>query len=446
MSKREIEAFGETKSLSAWARDARCNISYSGLKSRINKGWRVEDAISSSKSLPPGRKPGFTAHNLNKSNFNLNINELEGKTISEVVSNVGCSDTTARRAFRKNGLTPAKGRRTGRPAKLYCFNGINKSAPEWGASGVCPVKYSTLKDRLTDGWEFETAFTKKISEQTSQTEDELAEWVKSFDIKVIRNDREILSGKELDIVIPSLNLAIEYNGLYWHSELFKSKNYHKQKLDLCLKNNLNLIQIWEDDWRDKQNIIKLLLQHRLNKSMQTRVYARNTNCDFVSGKELKNFLNMNHIQGFTGGSVSLGLRDKQGSLVAACSLLRCNDNDACWNLVRYATSCNVVGGFSKILNKFSENFNGNIKTFADVTLFTGEMYEKAGWDFVRFIPPDYMYVVNGKRYHKFNYRKAKFSKDPSLKYEDGLTEHQLATLNNIFRIYDAGKKKFIYRK
>ena len=59
------------------------------------------------------------------------------------------------------------------------------------------------------------------------------------------------------------------------------------------------------------------------------------------------------------------------------------------------------------------------------------------------LPPDYMYVIRNSREHKFKYRKKKFETDPKLKYVPGMTERELAELNGLLRIYDAGKIRFI---
>jgi hypothetical protein len=96
----------------------------------------------------------------------------------------------------------------------------------------------------------------------SQGEIELLEFIKSIESsEIIENDRKVLNGQELDIYIPSKNIAIEFNGLYWHSELFKDKNYHLNKTELCEKNNIRLIHIFEDEWSlYKENIKKLLFE------------------------------------------------------------------------------------------------------------------------------------------------------------------------------------------
>jgi hypothetical protein len=102
------------------------------------------------------------------------------------------------------------------------------------------------------------------SNQTSMFEKQVFDYVKSLlpnDI-IIENDREILDGKELDIYIPSKNIAIECNGLFWHSEVFgkKHKDYHLDKTTQCNDKNIQLIHILENEWEYESDIIKLQLK------------------------------------------------------------------------------------------------------------------------------------------------------------------------------------------
>ena len=74
------------------------------------------------------------------------------------------------------------------------------------------------------------------------------------------NDRSVISPKELDIYVPSRNLAIEYCGLYWHSDLvIEDKYYHKNKYDLCYKKGIRLITVFEDEYlADKRSVLSRL--------------------------------------------------------------------------------------------------------------------------------------------------------------------------------------------
>ena len=96
------------------------------------------------------------------------------------------------------------------------------------------------------------------NQATSIAEKELADFIKSiYNDKVLTNDRALLKQYELDIVLPQINLAIEFNGIYWHS--LKDKNYHLHKTELCQKKGYRLIHIWQDEWiDDKYSIMNKL--------------------------------------------------------------------------------------------------------------------------------------------------------------------------------------------
>ena len=80
----------------------------------------------------------------------------------------------------------------------------------------------------------------------------------------IQNDKKLITPLELDIVIPSIKLAIEYNGLFWHSKTFKNENYHLNKTELCESKGYRLIHIWEDQWQFNKNEIKQKLINIFN--------------------------------------------------------------------------------------------------------------------------------------------------------------------------------------
>jgi len=105
--------------------------------------------------------------------------------------------------------------------------------------------------------------TPKMSGESKQ-EIELYNYIRNLlgeSIEVIRNDRHL--GKELDIYIPSMKLAIEYNGLYWHSSKFREKDYHLNKTKLCENNGIQLIHIFSDEFLEKRPVIESMLKYRL---------------------------------------------------------------------------------------------------------------------------------------------------------------------------------------
>jgi len=145
-----------------------------------------------------------------------------------------------------------------------------------------------------------------IGNKYSGMENELFNFIQeNYDGNIIRNSR--IENKELDIYLPEINLAFEFNGLYWHSEIYKDKNYHKDKTELCNKNNIRLYHIWEDDWLYKKDIVKSMILNKLGKS-KNKIFARKCVIKVIDdNKKIKDFLDNNHIQGFVGSSVKKGL-------------------------------------------------------------------------------------------------------------------------------------------
>ena len=284
-----------------------------------------------------------------------------------------------------------------------------------------------------------------VSQQEKQLRNLVREYVGEEE-KIVYNDRTLLGRKELDIYLPERNMAIEYNGLYWHTEeQGKGRSYHKEKWEKCRDKGVQLITIWEDDWRDRQDIVKSMLAHKLGVSGDSRVFARKTVVRAVDSTVARYFCNLHHIQGACGGTYYLGLYTKDSNELVAVSVWRKHKKDM--YLDRYCTSKVVVGGFSKLLTHakalFTQDGFDRIVTFADREVSDGNLYECTGFVVDSYLKPDYRYIFNGKRYHKFGFRSKRFKNDPELLYQAGLTEGQLAELNGLCRIWDCGKIKYV---
>lgn len=286
----------------------------------------------------------------------------------------------------------------------------------------------------------------------SKQEANLVQWIEDTfpHLKVLSNTRKIISPKELDIYIPELSIAIEFNGIYWHSTAYKKdKNYHLNKLKSCKDKGIQLITIWEDDWLDskKQTIVKSMLTHKFGMSDKRKIYARNTTVAEIDSSEARDFCNNYHIQGASSGSLYLGLKDNKTHELVAVSIWRKLGDK--FYLDRYCTSAHIIGGLGKLLKiakvQARDVYNClHIVTFSDNEISDGGMYEKLGFIKDKELKPDYKYLHNNKRVHKFNFRKSRFKKDPELKYQENLTESQLAQLNNLHKIYDCGKTRWVF--
>jgi hypothetical protein len=277
---------------------------------------------------------------------------------------------------------------------------------------------------------------------SSQGHKEIIEFIKEiFPGEVSINAREVLpSKKELDIYIPSKNLAIEFCGLYWHSADIHNritKAYHKEKYQECAQQNITLLTIFEDEWQVKQDIVKSIIRHKLNISSLPYLGARTTTCCLISAQEAKEFLEKYHIQGNGPGSLMYGLRHNS-NLVAVCKVIE-RKGELIIN--RYATSAVVRGGFSKILNHIVQHHKKPITTFADLRWSNGDVYIKSGFKVEKVLPPDYMYVSKGNRIHKFNFRHSRLVKMlPN--YDPQKTEVENCLEFGLYRVWDCGKVKF----
>lgn len=276
----------------------------------------------------------------------------------------------------------------------------------------------------------------------STGEKQVYNFLQELGVLVEVNTREVINPYELDIFLPNHNIAIEYCGLYWHSEQQgKHKQYHKTKRDMCQQLGIRLLTIYEDEWKQKQDIIKEKLRILVQKDIRPIIYGRKCVIQAISVPDKQVFFNAHHIQGDGPSSVNIGLM-YNGTLVSCMAFI--NKQDGVYVLNRYASSSLIVGGFTKLLNYFTIHYNpAQIITFADLRWSVGDLYNKTGFVQDSVIPPDYYYSPDGHtRYHKFNYRRKYLSKLLKI-YDDQLSEKVNCDLNGVLRIWDCGKIKYV---
>lgn len=281
-----------------------------------------------------------------------------------------------------------------------------------------------------------------VSPKTSFQELQIQQFIQqNYHNQIITNTRKIIPPYELDIYIPEHNLAIEYCGLYWHSNKFINKWYHYNKMKMCNDKGIRLITVFEDEWIYKTEQVKQKILYILKQLSAKTTYARNTKISYIDYATAKPFLDAYHIQGSVGNvspTISLGLFDKE-DLVAVCTITKRKDY---YDITRYATSKKVVGGFGKILNYLQKQLQlPKIVTFADLRWSEGDLYYKLGFEYNKFLPPDYSYIEGDKRVHKFNYRH-KYLKNKLPNYDPSLSETQNTLNHNVYRIYNCGLIKF----
>lgn len=273
---------------------------------------------------------------------------------------------------------------------------------------------------------------------------EMIGYIKSLGVTVVEEFSPVnFNTYRVDVYIPDKKIAIDFNGIYWHSDEYRPHTYHRDKLLFFKSYGIRLIYVWEDDWLLKRNIVCSMLKNILGVSQSKRINARDCSVHNIGSEESRQFMEQNHIQGFSNGSFYLGLKTKEGYLVAS---ITCKYENGGLNIVRYATNCLVRGGFSLLVSYIEKTYKYKyLYTFSDNGISQGNLYQMNGFTKHGEIPPDYMYVYKNVRRHKFGFRKERFFKDSNLIWKDGLSERELAELNKIHRVWDAGKTRWVKR-
>lgn len=286
----------------------------------------------------------------------------------------------------------------------------------------------------------------------SKQQKDVLEYIQSiYNGTIVENYRKFSKGKhEIDIFLPELNIGIEYNGLYWHSDVvIPNKKYHLEKLEICEANNIHLIQIFEDEWLQKQDIIK----HRLsNLLINTQpIYAKNCTIKEINSTDKKEFLIKYHLQGDDKSKIKLGAyHDNKlvavmtfGKFRISLGTKHVHDNE--YELMRFATSQHVIGIAGKLLSFFKLNYNPiKIISYADRKWTSSKLpsvYDIIGFNWVGFTPPNYWYFEPGRpiRHHRFIFRKSELVR---MGHDKNKTETQIMHELGYARIWDCGNIKY----
>lgn len=288
----------------------------------------------------------------------------------------------------------------------------------------------------------------------SSYEVELHDFLKTYNIDFETN-RQILIGKEIDILIPSLNLGIEFDGLIWHSEFYgkKDKNYHLNKTILCNQKGYSLIHIFEDEYVNNKDIVFSKLKHLIKKDYDLpKIQGRKILVKEIYKNDAEIFLNKFHIQGFSSSTVYLGGFYNE-ELISVMSFKNGGITNKDWELTRFATNYNYryqgVGG--KLFKYFIRNYNPkNVISFADRRWTinpNNNLYTNLGFELVSITKPDYRYynskIDKFKRFHKFSLNKNKLSK--LYGFPLTMTEKEMAIEAGFDRIWDCGLFKYVWK-
>ena len=289
----------------------------------------------------------------------------------------------------------------------------------------------------------------------SSYEKEINHYISELGIEHDAN-RQILIGREIDILVPSVRIGIEFDGLKWHSEFFGKKNhkYHLEKTLQCNEKGYGLIHIFEDEYVNHKDIVLAKIKHILGKDYNLpRIAGRKIQVREILSNDAKNFLEQYHIQGFYKSSVYIGgfYEDK---LVAVMALKNGNIKNKNWELVRFATDYHYVyqGVGSKMFSYFIKHYEPNaVVSFADrrwTPWSNNNLYTKLGFELENTTKPDYRYynekVDKYKRIHKMSMCKSILHK--KYDFPMTMTELEMAKELGYDRIWDCGLFKYVWRK
>jgi len=251
-----------------------------------------------------------------------------------------------------------------------------------------------------------------------------------------------LNKNEFDIYVKDKKLAIEFNGLYWHGEKNQTnKNYHYEKWKLCNDNGIKLITIWEDDWNNKQDLVKSMLRNQLGLN-ENKIYARKTKIKEIFYNDTKQFLKDNHIQGNCQSSIRLGLY-YENELVSLMTFGKRNiGKKTQFELLRFCNKQNtsVAGGASKLFKHFVDNYNPfKVVSYANLDISDGSLYETLGFENKGHTGVNYWWVKDKQKFHRNNFMKHKLVSKGS---DINKTADEIMRERGYYKIYGNGNLKY----
>lgn len=306
--------------------------------------------------------------------------------------------------------------------KLY---NLNKTHSTQKIADMCNSSYTFITHKFQH-------YNLKINKKhKSYPEQLICDFLDSINITYISNDRKVLNGKELDIFIPSHNIGIECNGVYWHSDKFIDSNYHIDKTTAAALSGVTLLQFWGKDIINKTDLVMSMIASKLNIS-QTRVYARKCVIKDVDVSSARAFCADNHIQGYSGASIKKGLYHND-TLVALATFAKprfAKKYD--YELIRFCVLKNhsVVGGFSKLMNIMN---HVDVISYANMMISTGNVYEQNGFVLIKQNTPGFFY---------YNEKTGEVTSRQS-----DTRHHTLTRKNGKYRVFDCGNLVYVkYKK
>jgi len=388
-----------------------------------------------------------TATNIKKFGHKTPLESLEihNKTVKTYRENTGFSNPFCkfnseeyRAEFRKKAIETYQ---TNNP-KLYDYKLIYDTLSENSytkASQILGLYPAHLKNVATQmNWEH-------LLPKKSSYEQLVEQFLVNNNQKFVINTRSIIAPYELDFYLPDLKVAIEINGLRWHSEHFANKDryYHLQKTKLCKEKDIRLIHIFEDEFNNHQETVFSIISTVCG-IPKHKVYGRKTQVKEISSSEARQFCEKYHLQKYASASIKYGAY-YENKLLAVMTFKR--DRDSIYELSRYCVHPEymLIGIAQKMFSAFlAANVHSEIYTYSDNRYFTGNLYEQLGFKYVHDTLPNYWYFNDSTvRHHRLRFTKQRLVKNGG---NPNLTEWEIMKDNGYDRIWDCGSKKWVYKE
>lgn len=328
-----------------------------------------------------------------------------------------------------------------RPSATPLFNledfKVGNSDTEW--QWKCNTCSTIFHQKIISGKDVRCT---KCYDNQSYGEVEIRNWLESKQVKFIQKDRKLIAPFELDFFLPDHNIAIEFNGLWWHSDkIIQNKKYHYEKFEMTKKAGIKLIQIWEHDFKYKKEILWSRLSHALHQN-SIKIGARKCIIKNVSYKDAKLFLETYHLQGFRPSKYTYGLFYND-DLIAVITMSKSRYNKKYdWEIIRYAIKSGVTvqGGLSKFLSHIKLQHGAcTVISYADLCWGLGDGYKTAGFTLEKITAPNYYYFKNINDVRS----RLEFQKHKIKHLAAGNTEKEIAENMGYNRFYDAGNAVWI---
>ena len=298
----------------------------------------------------------------------------------------------------------------------------------------CKICGNEFECEANDGHGFLPRCYKCFPKQqpVSNEEKTLVEFIEKLDIEIQTSCRKIIPPYELDIYIPEKKLAIEFDGLFWHSEKADAEvSYHLVKNEMCEKLEIQLIHVFEDEWLFKRKQTENFLKKILGVQNCFK-HITNDLCEIIELDDFQTqqFIFENSLTENFKHDVSLGLKFKN-EIISLMTFTKIYENSYIVNCYDDKIGFDVKESKKKLLDYFIKNHKTKrLIAFVDRRLRNGEDLKKLGFKFLfAGVPNAYLWNFKNKK------QKETLEKSIEISNEE-------KNMREYTRIYDSGNLVF----